>query len=582
MAIDFTTAAEAQAQQNNAGANAETAPITQEYMLTQINNSIKVRVAGGSSYADFNFSIFKSGKYTDLLLYYAGLVQETNKQEPLPATTAQKYAGIPTNNPINGETYNWWYKNISQYLTDKGYKWTFLYYRNNELPFGFRVSWSTDTSNTSTNPIWAAQNIDFPYLILPENCFILQKADKVEIAETLPAGQEATSDKIKSLLTVINNKISAAAQSGMDGVLIPWTAFGGSSLDAQLSFIQLKADVVAPSSNADAAAAVVDYLGTHNLFEYGNFSTNYYPSVKYRVYNIDEIKTSKDGVAPIAIFTSSNVNGEYYTFNPSADADEDKVKDFTLYTLLANVAGYSVACYADLSDGEPYCAGIALGWGSGNASEAAATYYLNKKNAYDTAQLNVYHFEDIPVDTDYTTQDKSVNSSYLSKIIQITGDKMRGAFEKAEREIIVLWTDIDSKNPSTVYLKWASSGALEFDGAFSTSLHTTAISSCSAGLKSAFNTLLAGYNINDSAISTSVLGSSTKKAHYLWTYIAYKDAEFAASTSNRVSQPTDLSKSRGIAIYLGKEKVDNNFVTNAAQRLQKLVDEQGKKDPSKK
>ena len=582
MAIDFTTAAEAQAQQSNAGANTETAPITQEYMLTQMNNSIKVRVAGGSSYADFNFSVFKSGKYTDLLLYYAGLVEETNKKEPKPATLAQKYAGIPTNNPMDGQTNNWWYVNISKYLTDNGYKWTFLYYRDQELPFGFRVSWSTNTSATEANPIWSAQNKEFPYVILPENRFILQQANKVEVAETLPAGQEATSEKLKNFFIIINNKITNAAQLGNDTVLIPWTAFG-SSLDTQLAIIQLNDGVTVPSG--DSGAAVLDPVSIHALFNYGSLNgSKVYGSAKYRIYNINEIKESKDGVAPIVFFTTSNVNSEYYIFNPTTDADSNTVKDFTLKTLLAGGGYSSIALYADIDpDGQPYCAGIAIGWAQGNATTAATNYYTAQKNAYDQSHATAYDFTDIPTKAHYDTKMKQINSMYLSRLIQSTCDKMRGAFDQSERWIHILWTDIDSKYPDKVRDKWRQSSSLTFDGGFTTSLYPNSVKS-SYGLAAAYNTLMKGHNINDEAINTAALSNGAKvDACYIWAYTAYKDVT-GGSTSNgdRLGQPS-ASSSCGIAVYLGQTGATESVINNAKNKLADVMETIHKKeDPAKK
>lgn len=587
MAIDFTTAAEAQAQQNNAGANTETAPITQEYMLTQINNSIKVRVAGGSSYADFNFSIFKSGKYTDLLLYYAGLVEETNKKEPKPATIAQKYTGIPTNNPMDGKTNNWWYENIDKYLTDRGYKWTFLYYRDQELPFGFRVSWSKDTTSTETNPIWSAQNKEFPYLILPENRFILQKASNIEVAETQPAGQEATSDKFKNFFTIINNKIANAAQLGNNAVLIPWTAFGP-SLDTQLAIIQLKSNVTVPSG--DSSAAVIDPVAIHDLFNYGNLndSSKIYASAAYRIYNINEIKESKSGVAPIVFFTTSNANSEYYTFNPTTDADSNSVKDFTLKTLLTQGGYSSIALYADIdNNGDPYCAGIAIGWSTGAAENAAKAYYTTQKNAYDATQVITYHFEDIPVYSDYSATSKHLNATYVSKLIELTASKMRGAFEKGERAIRILWTEIDSKNPDVVRNRWNGSTNYSFDGTFTTSLYTSGLTNCGGtspgGYKQAYNTLLNGQYIN----SGSVVANT--KYTYIWTYIAYKDTEMSTSDSTLVQIPSELKNSCGITVYLtnctptGSTTLSASNITDIADQLDKQVKDQLKiADPSKK
>lgn len=583
MAIDFTTAAEAQAQQNNAGANTETAPITQEYMLTQINNSIKVRVAGGSSYADFNFSIFKSGKYTDLLLYYAGLVEETNKKEPKTATTAQKYTGIPTNNPMDGKTNNWWYENIDKYLTDKGYKWTFLYYRDQELPFGFRVSWSKDSSNTEANPIWSAQNKEFPYLILPENRFVLQQASKVEVAETQPAGQEATSEKLKNFFTIINNKITNAAQLGNNTVLIPWTAFG-TSLDTQVAIIQLADGVTIPSETT-----AMEPFAIHNLFNYGSLNSNkVYGSAVYRVYNINELKESKDGIAPIVFFTTSNANSEYYIFNPTTDANSDGIKDFTLKTLLAKGGYSSIALYADIdNNGNSYCAGIAIGWSDGNATTAAKAYYTTQKNAYDATQVITYHFEDIPVYSDYSATSKHLNATYVSKLIELTASKMRGAFEKGERVIRILWTEIDSKNPGAVRDRWRGSTNYSFDGTFTTSLYTSGLTDCGGtspgGYKQAYDTLLNGQYIN----SGSVVANT--KYTYIWTYMAYKDTEMSTSDSTLVQIPSDLKNSCGITVYLtnctptGSTTLNASNITDIANQLNKQVKDQLKiADPSKK
>lgn len=587
MAIDFTTAAEAQAQQNNAGANTETAPITQEYMLTQINNSIKVRVAGGSSYADFNFSIFKSGKYTDLLLYYAGLVEETNKKEPKPATTEQKYTGISTNNPMDGKTHNWWYENIDQYLRTNGYDWTFLYYRDQELPFGFRVSWSKDTSNTETNPIWSAKNKEFPYLILPENRFVLQKASNIEVAETQPAGQEATSDKFKNFFTIINSKIANAAQLGNNAVLIPWTAFGP-SLDTQLAIIQLKSNVTVPSG--DSSAAVVDPIAIHDLFNYGNLddSNKIYTSAAYRIYNINEIKESKNGVAPIVFFTTSNANSDYYMFepNPAPDADHNGITDFTLQTLLTTGGYNSIVLYADIdNNGDPYCAGIAIGWTDGAAESAALAYYTAQKNAYDARQVITYNFDDIPSSDEFDTKSYQINSLYLSKLIQNTCSLMREAFERNERWISILWTDIDSKHPEAVRLKWYNNSTLKFDGKFSTSLYSTPIDSIAgSGLKGAYNQLMLGHHINDSAISKSNMDNNAEvDACYIWTYLAYDDVtEGGASNTDRMGQPPE-DQSCGIAVYLGKKKATEDTIKDATDKLSKVFDTiHKKKDPAKK
>lgn len=572
MAIDFTTAAEAQAQQNNAGANTETAPITQEYMLTQINNSIKVRVAGGSSYADFNFSIFKSGKYTDLLLYYAGLVEETNKKEPLSATLAQKYAGIPTNNPMDGKTNNWWYENISKYLTDNGYSWTFLYYRDQELPFGFRVSWSKDTTSTETNPIWSAQNKEFPYLILPENRFILQQASKVEVAETQPAGQEATSDKLKNFFAIINNKIANAAQLGNNTVLIPWTTFG-SSLDTQLAIIQLKADVTVPSTND----STIDPLTIHNLFDYGSLSSDkVYSSAKYKIYNVDELKESKSGIAPIVFFTTSNTNSEYYIYNPTTDADNDGTKDFTLKTLLAEGGYTSIALYADIDvNGEPYCAGLALGWSTGNAVTSAQNYYNTQKAAYDTAQAIVYTFTDVPVYSEYNNAIKNINSTYMSKFIELTCSKMRGAFEKRTRSIVILWTEIDAQNPDKVSSTWRSDSTMNFDGDFSTSLYTTPISNTTGGLKTGYNTLMKGSHFNNVTKDT--------KYNYVWAYVAYKDTPMTDATTTSIKAPTSLAKSCGITVFLTDGNISETDITTIKSALTDNINNYlTKADPSKK
>lgn len=587
MAIDFTTAAEAQAQQNNAGANTETAPITQEYMLTQINNSIKVRVAGGSSYADFNFSIFKSGKYTDLLLYYAGLVEETNKKQPKPVTKEEdKYTGISTNNPMDGKTHNWWHENISEYLRTNGYRWTFLYYRDQELPFGFRVTWSPDESNSETNPIWSAQNKEFPYVILPENRFILQKAANVEVAETLPAGQEATSDRLKNFFTIINSKIANAAQLGNNAVLIPWTAFGP-SLDTQLAIIQLNSNVTVPSG--DSSAAVVDPGAIHDLFNYGNLDDEkkVYTSAAYRIYNINEIKESKSGVAPIVFFTTSNANSEYYLFNPdpTSDADHNGITDFTLQTLLTAGGYNSTVLYADVdSNGDPYCAGIAIGWSTGAAESAAKAYYIAQKNAYDARQVIIYNFDDIPSSDEFDTKSYQINSLYLSKLIQNTCSLMREAFERNERWISILWTDIDSKHPEAVRLKWYDDSTLKFDGKFSTSLYPTPIDSIAgSGLKGAYNRLMLGYHINDSAISESSMSNSAKDACYIWTYLAYDDVtEGSASNTDRMGQPP-ADQSCGIAVYLGKKEATEATIDEAVDKLGKVFEKiHKKKDPAKK
>ena len=568
---NFPSAAEAQSQQNNANANTETAPITQEYMLTQIQNSIKVRTAGGSSYADFNFSIFKSGKYTGLLLYYAGLVKESNASEPYDATKAQKYAGIPANNPMKDKTVNWWKENIADYLTGKGYKWTFLYYRDAELPFGFRVSWSTDTTNTETNPIWSAQNKEFPYVILPKNHFILQKAADVEVAETLPAGQEATSERFKNLFTIINNKIANAAQLGHNTVLIPWTAFGA-VLDVQLALIQLKADTVVPTDTT-----TLDLLSIHELFDYGSLNSNkVYGSAKYKIYNINEIKESKSGVAPIVFFTSSNANSDYYLYNPTTDANSDSVKDFTLKTML-NAGGYdSVVLYADVdSNGQAYCAGLALDWADGNATTAAKEYYNTKKAAYDATQNITYTFDDIPVYSDYNTAVRNINAMYMSKLIDLTCSKMRGAFEKRERSIVILWTEIDAKNPKKVRSTWRSTGTIYFDGKFSTSLYTTPISQTSNGIRTGYNTLMNGAHFD------SVQANDTY--NYVWAYVAYKDTAMTDATSATIKAPTDTANSCGITVYLTDGNISTDDLTNMKDTLTDNINDYLKQvDPSKK
>ena len=460
----------------------------------------------------------------------------------------------------NGST-DWWYVNIDKYLTDKGYKWTFLYYRDAELPFGFRVSWSTDTSETETNPIWSAQNKEFPYVILPKNHFILQKAANVEVAETLPAGQEATSERFKNLFTIINNKIANAAQLGHNTVLIPWTAFG-TVFDVQLALIQLKTDAVVPTDTA-----TLDVLSIHELFDYGSLNSNkVYGSAKYKVYNINEIKESKSGVAPIVFFTSSNANSDYYLYNPTTDANSDSVKDFTLKTML-NAGGYdSVVLYADVdSNGQAYCAGLALDWSDGNATTAAKEYYNTKKAAYDATQTITYTFNDIPVYSDFSTAITNSNSTYMSKLIDLTCSKMRGAFEKRERSIVILWSEIDAKNPGKISSAWRSTGTIYFDGEFSTSLHPTPIKSISDGIRTGYNTLMNGCHFD------SV--TANDKYNYVWAYIAYKDTAMTEATTTTIKAPTSLSKSCGITIYLTDGNISTQDIASIKDTLTDNIDD---------
>lgn len=581
--VTLPSANDSRNQQHDANANTETAPITQEYILTQIANSIKVRSAGGSSYADFNFSIFKSGKYTDLLLYYAGLVSESDKKTSLATEASHYYYGIPTQNKLEGKEKNWWAINIADYLTsaELGYKWTFLYYRDADLPFGFRVSWSSDTSNSEKNPIWAAQNKDFPHVILPENRFVLQQADKVEVASTLPAGQEETSNAIKNICTIVHNRVHEAAKLGKDHVLIPWTAFG-SSFKAQMMFIALVDDNIDPDELTAISGKEI-----HDLFNYGTLSSNLYPNAKFRTYNINELKTSKNGVAPIVFFESSDNNSDYHIYSPSdTNADTDTIPDFSMQTLFQTGAKYKFSLYATVNDkGQPYCEGIVLSWNSDSeaAKTIASAYYEEQKEAYERAQVITYNFEDIPTKAQYDTKIKQINSMYMSKLIQVTCDKMRGAFEQSERWIHILWTDIDAKYPDKVRDKWLQTSSLTFDGGFTTSLHQNSINN-SDGLAAAYNTLMKGHHINGSAISTSALSNGAKvDAHYIWAYTAYKDVTGgSASNNDRLGEP-DESSSCGIAVYLGQADATESVVAKATERLAKILKTiSEKEDPAKK
>jgi hypothetical protein len=369
---------------------------------------------------------------------------------------------------------------------------------------------------------------------------------------------------------------------GNNTVLIPWTAFG-SSLDTQLAIIQLNDGVTVPSG--DSEAAVFDPLTIHELFNYGSFnSSKGYNSAKYRIYNINEIKESKDGVAPIVFFTTSNANSEYYLFNPETDADSNKVKDFTLKTLLEKGGYKSIALYADIDpNGKPYCAGIAIAWAQGSATTAASNYYAAQKNAYDQSHATAYDFTDIPTKTNYDAKIKQINSMYMSKLIQTTCDKMRGAFEQSERWIHILWTDIDSKYPDKVRDKWLQTSSLTFDGDFTTSLHPESIKN-SNGLAAAYNTLMIGHHINDAAINTSALSNGAKvDAHYIWAYTAYNDVTGGSTSSgDRLAEP-DKESSCGIAVYLGQAGATESVVNSAKNRLVKILKTiHDKEDPAKK
>ena len=572
--VTIPSAADSRNQQHDANTNTETAPITQEYILTQIANSVKVRSAGGSSYADFNFSIFKSGKYTDLLLYYAGLIEETNKKESVATKDEERWEGIPANNPVAGKTDNWWKLNIVNALTELGYKWTFLYYRDQELPFGFRVSWSSDTSNTETNPIWSARHKEFPYTILPENKFVLQDANKVETTETTPAGQEENSNTLKNICSIATNKIANAAQLGKNYVFIPWSEFG-SLFRAQLAFIQLTDPDTVPDSSTQSTLTVAQ---TYKLFKYQFKNNTYGSSTSYKIYEIKELKESKSGVKPIAFFSSNDFNGEYIEYEPNTDTSNSLAgPDFTLKQMFTAGAHYGFDLYADVdSSGETYCGGIVLSWSDGNATTKAQEYYVAQRNAYNNSLNITYAFTDIPVYSEYENTQKQINSTYLSKFIELTSSKMRGAFDTSTRRIVILWTDIDSKNASTVNKKWREE-ALEFNGTFTTNLHTTGMTQTPGqGLKSAYETLmLTKYFDNLQA---------NGKVNFTWAYIAYKDVTMKES-SNAIARPSDLEQACGIVVYmLNKEQgLTSNDISTAKEQLKKEIDAFGKKeDPAAK
>jgi hypothetical protein len=171
----------------------------------------------------------------------------------------------------------------------------------------------------------------------------------------------------------------------------------------------------------------------------------------------------------------------------------------------------------------------------------------------------------------------------MSKLIQATCDKMRGAFEQSERWIHILWTDIDAKYPDKVRDKWRQSSTLTFDGDFTTSLYPDSVKN-SYGLAAAYNTLMKGHNINDEAINTAALSNGAKvDACYIWAYTAYKDVT-GGSTSNgdRLGQPS-ASSACGIAVYLGQTNATESVVNNAKNKLADVMETIHKKeDPAKK
>lgn len=505
-----------------AQASSSLVTLTYETCQNKITQAIDAAIRSSRFYADMRFSSIDNGKYNDTLINWTSIV---------PSLSVEQHK--------KGPSASTWNTKVMKELLDDGYDFVFTYAVDAEYPSGIRISWWDDTCE-GTDPLIQSWD-DNGYHILPINRYVLPNSDKIATNVVAPAIIASNVELIDSVFQSIGAKIATAANEGNNIITIPWSSLGDFE-QIQSLFVQYKTsynEVENPS-----------YSDIFNKFNYGNVSSGQYSSPTYRSFTRDEFYPVDMGFFANKTWTEK----DYTSFNTAP---------FTLIKILRDILGYTVLFYSltDQNTGKRYCDGLAIGWKTKadgpdpNVSNFVFNNDVASENEYNNNQTTLYQWENgqTPTFSSYKTAKKSYNANNLNALINLTISKMNQAFEKDQRAIAILWTDINSKYPDTVKDSWENDNNL-YAGTFKTSLGEYNEGGGKARLSNVFNILVNGTSFN--------VGYNTN-CDYTWSLIRYKNNEELPSTAADMTYEISLADSCGIVVAL-----NGDDESGTAQKIQ--------------
>lgn len=534
--IILTADAAREKQENSQSGSSDDVKVTAEFILSQVNKMVEVNASANRNYADLTWASMKSGRYTDIILSWIKL---TNK-----ATEAQHKIGLANTQ---------WATSVAQPLTAAGYSWCFMYYRDQEQPFGFRVSWWKEEDG-NTNPIDEAWE-EYPWRLLPVNRYVFPLANELTTEVVTTNTQSVNQSLIQNVFSILSENIQSSAKEGYDNVIIPWNLLGD-SYTIQKLFIAENPGAIKPNHESTS-------WDLHKIFKYGNYNDDYpgyFASVTNRTF-------SKEDFDPVDMGFFNNASWQEESFTTF------DTTNFSLYHIITNILGYNMNYYADIdwNSGKTYCGGLIIGWNEQDVNTIAREQYFEHKEAFNKSMVAVYTWANgsVPQFDDYIAANRTNNSNYLKALIDLVSSKMTAAFQKGDRTIAIAWSDISSSYKDTVKAVWRNNYAQyigQFDSPVSNGNSFVSIEDniYTSSLENAFCYLLRACDFS----------SFTNNHNYTYAYYRYKSST-TPSTSNGIYN-IDWRDSFGIVITLvGKLESDlnNSAQAQAASAIKKVQDE---------
>lgn len=380
-------------------------------------------------------------------------------------TLEEHHYGIKTKNS-EGKYINQWMDQIGGYLTseDVGYRWIFLYERDNEQPIGMRVCWqpANHYNPIETDPIKIAEK-DYKYIILPQFKLVCPPASDVEIIHVEQQERNSNKKLMDQMFSIINITIQKRAQQGFDYAFIPWESLGKPIEIQKLFFNEKEIFLKEIETNSIIVGNKMTSLFSYGKFKNGYYSTDEEDGISFKTYQENEYD--------LGFFNDNTYSNDDY-ISPASG------KTFTIYDLITNIKylGYGLSFYGAIDTAAstantpvPYCDGICIVWSkdaSNTAQIKAQSNYNTLLANYQTSSVIEYTTLDAPILDDYENACRKNNSAYLQALVTAINSKMTVAFSKHERAIYILWSEINSAHPEIVRKSWESNDTYKYDGKF--------------------------------------------------------------------------------------------------------------------
>lgn len=440
------SAEEARAQQNKilddtSGSNYEN-EITKN-LLSKIQTNINAGISAGKSYSDFQFSIF-SKTFMETLIEWIDV--DSLEDEP-----------------THGNTDSIWNKHIHAALDEQKYGWAFIYKLDAEVPYGIRISWYNGTDDAQ-NPLKGLYE-DVSRRILPLHKYTTPPADVLEENFYTPASAEDYLTIFKSFFENLSQQVKDLMREGKSHIVIPWGSFEGA---CRPHYFFNKKDGV---RELDPTKLV------NEQFMFGkkdSSNDHYYQYNSTEYYKFTEI----DLIEKIMQFFKDTSWEE-----PWKEAYDPGTNNVTLHSILNGHLGYKIYPYElrDMHTGIVDCAGLIITWPIYDTDKGqldypaintiADTLFSNSTDAYNQYVIsqNLWESTSDPNWRQYELQSRRNNTKYLTTLLSLIQSKMATAFERGDRVITILWTELNSSFPEAVRDNSWSNGMNRYAGTIKTS-----------------------------------------------------------------------------------------------------------------